>query len=190
MKLKFKKQEYQTKAVNAVVEAFKGQPKIASKSYRVDPGNIVDNDTLDGLKFEETTGFENAEIANDLNVLSNIQKVQKDQNLPISQNLVSNKISTINLDIEMEIGTGQTYCYIKTMFELNEKYDLVGQIAEPLKLTRNTVGEILQKIEPAIFSQFKQNPEEFISESIRFNKHKVKYDVVKDYDSLMKMVNK
>jgi restriction endonuclease len=27
-----------------------------------------------------------------------------------------------NLDVEMETGTGKTYCYIKTMFEMNREY--------------------------------------------------------------------
>ena len=36
--------------------------------------------------------------------------------------MVSNKVCPINLDIEMETGTGKTYCYIKTMFELNQRF--------------------------------------------------------------------
>lgn len=44
----------------------------------------------------------------------------------------------------------------------NVKYDLVGKITENTGLTRKLVVEILQGIEPSVFSQFKNNPEEFI----------------------------
>ena len=42
------------------------------------------------------------------------------------------------------------------------KYDLIGKIAESTKLTRRDVAEILKGIEPEVFNQFKNNPEEFI----------------------------
>ncbi|MCF4114298.1 MULTISPECIES: type III restriction-modification system endonuclease [Dethiosulfovibrio] len=124
LKLKFKKQEYQSMAVKAVVDCFKGQPRISSVSHRIDPG--VEND-LDRQKTEdkllEHKGFGNAPIAlSDGALLENIQEVQRRQNLPISTELVKDKISSINLDVEMETGTGKTYCYIKTFFEMNREY--------------------------------------------------------------------
>ena len=42
MKLKFKKQAYQTNAVEAVADCFAGQPKSAAVQYRIDPGRSVD----------------------------------------------------------------------------------------------------------------------------------------------------
>ena len=42
MKLKFKKQAYQTNAVDAVADCFAGQPKHKGLNYRVDPGRAVD----------------------------------------------------------------------------------------------------------------------------------------------------
>ena len=48
--------------------------------------------------------------------------MQRRQNLPLSTALVGSKICPVNLDIEMETGTGKTYCYIKTVFELNQRY--------------------------------------------------------------------
>lgn len=38
MKLKFKKQPFQTDAVNAVADCFAGQPKTEGVTYRIDPG--------------------------------------------------------------------------------------------------------------------------------------------------------
>lgn len=47
------------------------------------------------------------------------------------------------------------------------KYDLLGKLADNTKLTRRTIAEILAGIQPAVFSQFRQNPEHFISEATR-----------------------
>ncbi|MEW8439770.1 MAG: restriction endonuclease subunit R, partial [Candidatus Thiodiazotropha taylori] len=47
------------------------------------------------------------------------------------------------------------------------KYDLVGKIAENARLTRDTAATILGQIQSAVFGQFKQNPEHFISEASR-----------------------
>ena len=42
------------------------------------------------------------------------------------------------------------------------KYDLVGKLVAETGLTRKTVVEILRGIEPSVFGQFADNPEEFI----------------------------
>jgi len=121
MKLKFKTQTYQTAAVQAVVDCFKGQPLASSEAvnYRIDPGRAKTG--MDDM-FSEL-GFKNADLLlSDASLLDNIQHVQRQQNLPISDVLCRTKIARVNLDIEMETGTGKTYCYIKTIFELNKQY--------------------------------------------------------------------
>ncbi len=121
MKLQFKRQTYQAAAVDAVVECFAGQPKTAGIKYRVDPGQHPDPQT--SLALDELSGFKNASVAIPLTrVLENVQSVQRRQNLPISTALITAKVCPINLDVEMETGTGKTYCYIKTMFELHQQY--------------------------------------------------------------------
>ena len=116
MKLKFKVQPYQTDAVNAVVDCFAGQPMSNSITYRIDPGRKAQTSA-----FEE--GFKNADLVlAEPQVLANIKDVQRRQNLPISDKLVASAGCRINLDIEMETGTGKTYCYIKTIFEMNKRY--------------------------------------------------------------------
>jgi type III restriction enzyme len=123
MKLKFKKQAYQTNAVEAVADCFARQPLLTGWQHRIDPGtdgagNQRQLDPTDAL-----FGFRNAEIVLSRDqLLENVQHVQRRQNLPISPQLVSTSASEINLDIEMETGTGKTYCYIKTMFELHKRY--------------------------------------------------------------------
>jgi len=116
MKLKFKVQPYQTEAVNAVVDCFAGQPMSNGIAYRIDPGRKAQTSA-----FEE--GFKNADLVlAEPQVLANIKDVQRRQNLPISDKLVASAGCRINLDIEMETGTGKTYCYIKTIFEMNKRY--------------------------------------------------------------------
>ncbi|QXX77914.1 DEAD/DEAH box helicase family protein [Alcaligenes faecalis] len=121
MKLKFKTQAYQTAAVQAVVDCFKGQLPASSEaiSYRIDPGKAkAKTDSL----FSDA-GFKNADLVlSDTALLDNIQQVQRAQNLPVSDALAKTKIARVNLDVEMETGTGKTYCYIKTIFELNQQY--------------------------------------------------------------------
>lgn len=121
MKLKFKQQAYQTAAVEAVVNCFEGQPYQTGINYRIDTGLIAGQADQSSL-FEES-GFKNGDIKiSDAQILENIQNLQQKQNLPRSAKLESNKICTVNLDVEMETGTGKTYCYIKTAFELNKRY--------------------------------------------------------------------
>lgn len=124
MKLKFKTQAYQSAAVQAVVDCFKGQPPATAEaiSYRIDPGRAARGQTL-GSTLGTDDGFKNADLAlTDPVLLDNIQQVQRGQNLPVSDALVTNKVARVNLDVEMETGTGKTYCYIKTIFELNRRY--------------------------------------------------------------------
>ena len=121
MKLKFKTQAYQTAAVQAVVDCFKGQPPATAEaiSYRIDPGKAKKG--VEDLFAEG--GFKNADLKlTDSTLLENITQIQHQQNLPQSSELVKTKVSRVNLDIEMETGTGKTYCYIKTIFELNKQY--------------------------------------------------------------------
>lgn len=116
MKLKFKVQPYQTQAVTAVVDCFAGQPMSNRITYRIDPGRKAQTSA-----FEE--GFKNADLAlTELQVLANIKDVQRRQNLPLSDKLVASAGCRMNLDIEMETGTGKTYCYIKTIFEMNKRF--------------------------------------------------------------------
>jgi len=124
MKLKFKKQAFQTRAMEAVVDCFKGQPNTSGISYRIDPGiKKTDRQGYYQQEIVETPGFKNTDIAlTEPQILENIQSVQRYQNLSQCNTLVKTEISPINLDIEMETGTGKTYCYIKTIFEMNQRY--------------------------------------------------------------------
>ena len=122
MKLKFKKQAYQTNAVEAVADCFAGQPLSSGIQYRVDPGLTQKGKSQ---RVMEDAGFRNNDVVlTTAQIFKNIHGVQHSQNLPLSTALVNDKKTgcSINLDIEMETGTGKTYCYIKTAFELNKRY--------------------------------------------------------------------
>lgn len=143
MKFNFKIQQYQTDAVDAVVKAFQGQGYHDRISYIRDAGKRQANqqmrlniemdqqyswDTGEERQLniydldDDDTGYKNevVELTDD-QLLLNIQKIQGQNNIKQSSNLVKD-LGRCSLDIEMETGTGKTYVYIKTMFELNKKY--------------------------------------------------------------------
>jgi type III restriction enzyme len=122
MKLKFKQQAFQTEAVKAVVDCFVGQPRSQGLKYTIDPGRAAVPSTV-ALPGIATDGFGNERLlVPRAKLLENVQSVQRHHNLPISADLRVTSVCDTNLDIEMETGTGKTYCYIKTMFELHRVY--------------------------------------------------------------------
>ncbi|WP_410653646.1 type III restriction-modification system endonuclease [Amycolatopsis sp. cmx-4-54] len=120
MKLQFKVQQYQTEAVDAVVDVFTGQPYADGVKYRIDPGKDAAQTLLDDA------GLRNAEIAlTPPQLLTNVHRVQQARGLEQSKDLkdpVKRSAAPINLDVEMETGTGKTYVYIKTIMELHKRY--------------------------------------------------------------------
>ena len=71
---------------------------------------------------ENSDGFENADLVlSNEDILKNIQHIQSLNNINVSKSLVKH-LGRCSLDVEMETGTGKTYVYIKTIFELNKKY--------------------------------------------------------------------
>lgn len=121
MKFNFKTQQYQTDAVNAVVSVFEGQQKRDGYTYAVDKGNSqLEFDNLYDLDL--SVGYRNNPIGlTDDELLSNIKGIQKEWQIDRSTSLFKG-MGKCSLDVEMETGTGKTYVYIKTMFELYEKY--------------------------------------------------------------------
>lgn len=120
MKFKFKIQQYQTDAVEQTVEVFGGQPSKAETKYRRDLGKTEGKITYE----EDYIGYRNNEVELDRDqLLENIRRIQGSANIPLSNSLVATHgLGACSLDIEMETGTGKTYVYIKTMFELNKRY--------------------------------------------------------------------
>ncbi len=120
MKFKFKIQQYQTDAVEATVNVFAGQASKTSAQYRRDLGKTKGRIVFD----DEYVGYKNADVElQGSQLLANIQQQQAIYNIPKSTKLSQpDGLGACSLDIEMETGTGKTYVYIKTMFELNKRY--------------------------------------------------------------------
>lgn len=119
MKFKFKIQQYQTEAVENTVNVFAGQPaQQGQKDYRIDLGKRAQTIAFEG----EDSGYSNGEIVlTNEQILDNIRDIQVAQLIQPSTSLAKGQ-GRVSLDIEMETGTGKTYVYIKTMFELNRRY--------------------------------------------------------------------
>ncbi len=106
MKLQFKHQQYQTDAASAVVRCFIGQSKGFRKEV-VERRGILTCEIFSNKKLEII----------DSDILKNVQALQKEQELK-----VVDRLDGLNFTIEMETGTGKTYVYTKTMYELNKHY--------------------------------------------------------------------
>lgn len=113
MKLQFKHQQFQIDAANAVCDIFAGQPMAEPFRYILDPGR--DAGTLD---FEQNAFANNPFALSKLDIWNAVHKKQTALGLRPS----GDEPDDINLTIEMETGTGKTYTYIKTMYELNKRY--------------------------------------------------------------------
>lgn len=124
MKFNFKIQQYQTDAVEAVARVFNGQGLAESVGYRRDIGVQEEKEQLSLDSYDEINdiGYKNEVVQlSDDQLLKNIQELQSENNIKLSHELIKS-LGRCSLDIEMETGTGKTYVYIKTMFELNKRY--------------------------------------------------------------------
>lgn len=125
MKLKFKNQDFQTDAVNSVVDLFLGQEK-AKGTFSVDNNGME--------SFLGTMGVSNTLLIDQKTLAENMHAVQKRNSLPLTEPDWGFDFSDVDFSnfsfngkppqfsIEMETGTGKTYVYTKTIFELNRKY--------------------------------------------------------------------
>ena len=116
MKLKFKHQQFQIDAAKAVTDVFQGQPNQSMLEFTHDMGR-----SADGIQdLFDVVGFRNQPIRlYSTDVRKNMNAVQMDAQLKPSDAVM---LGDLRLTIEMETGTGKTYTYIKTMYELNRLY--------------------------------------------------------------------
>ena len=192
MKLQFKEQDFQVQAVKAVVDCFAGQAlktnrftlerskELIRKAKQAASGGVqalaFDSDVM------EEIGYRNSPIQiPETQILKNIQDVQKWNDLNESQQIERPKGVKLgyNLTIEMETGTGKTYTYIRTMYELNKHYGwskfivIVPSIAiregvyKSFQVTQDHFQELYgHKINPFIYNSGRpQDIENFASDS-------------------------
>lgn len=109
MKIKFKEQAFQKQAIQSVVNLFNGQNK-------QDYTTTYDNNEAQMTLIANDISLNYLNIPNE-KILENMQRVQKQNMLQTTNDTQNNTFC-----IEMETGTGKTYTYTKTIFELNKKY--------------------------------------------------------------------
>lgn len=119
-------QAYQLDAINSVVDLFDGQPKDAEKLETTLRGQIAavnsgDSTTIDLDLSQEVGAVGNRLVLDRDTVLANLQRVQDRNGLEVASKLFDD--SGLDFDIEMETGTGKTYVYLRTIFELAERYN-------------------------------------------------------------------
>lgn len=196
MKIEFKELQYQLDSVNAVADCFIGQPKEIAQRYTIDQGkqnllpeprgenlSLFTEDELASTEqsslFDELhIGYANAPIDDPSKVLENIKRVQASQGLPQSSELITDDTSSkggkgqnlttsaINLNIEMETGTGKTYCYIRSMMELNKRYGWSKFIiVVPSIAIREGVAKTFEMTANHFQEKFGKKPRSFIYNS-------------------------
>src|SRR5690554_3233499 len=134
MKLQFKEQQFQVNAVQAVVDCFEGQA-LKTNTFTLEKSQEIlrrakqantNEFTLElDQDLDEAIGYRNSKIQiTETQILKNINTVQKQNELLESEKLERPKGVRLgyNLTIEMETGTGKTYTYIRSMYELHKKY--------------------------------------------------------------------
>jgi type III restriction enzyme len=191
MKLQFKEQDFQVQAVKAVVDCFGGQPlrsnrftlerskDLIRKAKQAASGAVQIEIQTEVL---EDIGYRNSAIhISEIQVLKNIQEVQKRNDLHESQQIQRPTSARLgyNLTIEMETGTGKTYTYIRTMYELHKHYGwskfiiIVPSIAiregvyKSFEVTQDHFQELYgHKINPFIYNSGRpEDIENFASDS-------------------------
>ena len=114
-------QPYQKEAIAAVVDLFEGQPKDTStlettlRSQLTEVGNQTVLDLV-----SEVGAVGNKLVLDDSTLLHNLQSVQDRNGLEVVESLSG---KSLDFDVEMETGTGKTYVYLRTAFELAKKYN-------------------------------------------------------------------
>lgn len=146
MKLKFKNQGFQTDAVHAVVDLFTGQDKRQS-TFSVEQGpqlSLLQNDF----------GIGNALLLDPDTLRKNMHAVQKRNNLPLTDD-----VEKMQFCVEMETGTGKTYVYTKTIFELHKRYGFTKFIiVVPSVAIREGVYKSFEITESHFSAQYNNTP--------------------------------
>lgn len=169
MKFKFKIQGYQTEAVDNTTSIFTGQPNRDSSKYRRDLGKRGSGI----IRFDgDDDGYRNADVElSSKQLLRNLHSVQTSAGVPLSKSLSKiDGLGAVNLDVEMETGTGKTYVYIKTMFELNKLYGWSKFIiVVPSIAIREGVAKSFRMLEDHFMEQYGKKARWFVYNSSNLN---------------------
>lgn len=109
MKLKFKKQEFQDKAVMSVVDLFRGAKNVPT-TFSMQKLDILD------FSKDELLGYGNSLDLSMEQIEKNMNEIQDRNLLPLTD------LKELRFNVEMETGTGKTFVYTKTILELHKQY--------------------------------------------------------------------
>lgn len=117
MKIKYDSQQpFQIQAIDAIADVFEGQP-LDAEAF----STALQSRTVRGAQaglFNEIGAVGNNLLLDEDSILENVQHIQNENGIdPIT------KLDGMNFSIEMETGTGKTYVYLRTAFELAQKYN-------------------------------------------------------------------
>lgn len=161
MKIKYKHQRFQSEAARCVTNVFQGQPKSdGSSNFIVDQGKG---------RFNFLEGFGNAPLMLSRESLcENIRSVQMAQGIRPIEHLEGEGVT---LTVEMETGTGKTYTYIKTMYELNKLYGWTKFIiVVPSIAIREGVYKSFESMAEHFAGEYGKRMQYFIYNSKQLNK--------------------
>ena len=120
MKLKFDStQQFQLDAVSSVVDVFDGQP-LNKGDFTVEL-SIAEEFFGQKSVLQTELGIGNNLVLNDETLLKNINTAQDKSDLDRTNSVIFQRTG-LNFSVEMETGTGKTYVYLRTIFELSRKY--------------------------------------------------------------------
>lgn len=128
MKIKFdSNQKHQLEPIQSVVELFEGQIHLDN----TDIDEIVLQSKLENGGIDDLTGlamFSNVLTVNNSQIHAQLTQIQEEKGLSVTTDEEFEK-NGLNFTVEMETGTGKTYVYLRTIFELNKKYGFKKFIA-------------------------------------------------------------
>ena len=109
MKLAFESNlQYQQEAIKSITDLFEGQP-LEDSSIK---SEISEMDT-----YAHIYSYGNRLVISEEQLLSNLQSIQDRNEIP-----VADRLNGMHFSVEMETGTGKTYVYLRTIYELNQLY--------------------------------------------------------------------
>lgn len=118
MKLQFNPDlDYQKQSISSIVDIFKGQTA-AQANFTVSA--LMDKVGTEG-KLITDLGIGNKLELDEEDILKNVREIQLKNGLKLSKLNDLGK-NNYKFTVEMETGTGKTYVYLRTIFELNVKY--------------------------------------------------------------------
>lgn len=119
MKLKFDStQPFQLQAVHSFVNLFDGQP-LNQSDYTVEIN--TSNQQGQSSIFQSELGIGNNLTISEETLLKNLHTIQEENELDATTEQEFKK-NGFNFSVEMETGTGKTYVYLRTIFELSQKF--------------------------------------------------------------------